>query len=363
MKHLFKHIKFFSSTATDLHNKSIKVSHRQTRKKAFLSAAVIALMQSALLLTGCGKEPDAVAPYIERTGFSFDTVINVRIYDKQDESLLDGCMKLADKYDKMFDINKEDSQLSRINSSAGKTVTVSEETADIISTALKYADLSGGAFNPSMGSVIGLWDFTSGSYNIPSQTAVDSALEHIDYRNITVDTYKNTVTVADPGCHIALGAIAKGYIADKMKDYLTSAGVNSAIINLGGNVLLIGSKPDGSDFTVGIEKPFEGTTSYAATVSLSDRSVVTSGVYERYFTVDDRIYHHILDPATGFPSDTGLYSVTILSDRSVDGDALSTSCFVLGRKKGMELIESLDNTEAVFITDKNEMIYSSGFPH
>jgi thiamine biosynthesis lipoprotein len=148
-----------------------------------------------------------------------------------------------------------------------------------------------------------------------------------------------------------------------MKDYLTSAGVNSAIINLGGNVLLIGSKPDGSDFTVGIEKPFEGTASYAATVSLSDRSVVTSGVYERYFTVDDRIYHHILDPATGFPSDTGLYSVTILSDRSVDGDALSTSCFVLGRKKGMELIESLDNTEAVFITDKNEMIYSSGFPH
>ena len=141
-----------------------------------------------------------------------------------------------------------------------------------------------------------------------------------------------------------------------------SAGIQSAIINLGGNVLLIGSKPNGKDFGVGIQKPFGDSGSFSEIVNTSDKSIVTSGVYERYFEKDGLIYHHILSPDNGFPVSNGLYSVTILSDKSIDGDALSTACFVMGPDEGMKLIESLDGIEAMFIDSDQKISYSSGFP-
>ena len=139
-------------------------------------------------------------------------------------------------------------------------------------------------------------------------------------------------------------------------------GVESAVINLGGNVLCVGSRPDGTPFRVGLQRPFADRNETIATIEVSDLSVVSSGIYERYFEQDGQLYHHILDPATGYPCENNLVAVTILSEESTDGDGLSTTCFALGLEKGMELIESLENVEAMFITEDNELHYSSGFP-
>ena len=157
-----------------------------------------------------------------------------------------------------------------------------------------------------------------------------------------------------------MGGIAKGYIADKMKDYLNEKGITSGMINLGGNVLTLGDKPDGSNYNIGIQKPFSDDGTAIASVEVSDKTVVSSGVYERYFYVGDNFYHHILNPKTGYPYDNNLLGVTIICPKSVDGDGLSTTCFALGLEDGMKLIESLDDTEAVFITDDYELHTTSG---
>ena len=160
---------------------------------------------------------------------------------------------------------------------------------------------------------------------------------------------------------IELGAIAKGFIADKLKEYLAGSGVTSGTINLGGNVLCIGKKTDGTPFRIGIQQPFADRNEIITAIKAEDISVVSSGIYERYFKKDGKIYHHILDPSTGYPYNNGLEAITIISKKSTDGDALSTTCFALGLEKGMEFAESLSGVYAVFITEDGEMHYSEGF--
>lgn len=165
--------------------------------------------------------------------------------------------------------------------------------------------------------------------------------------------------LTDSKAKLDLGGIAKGFIADKMKAYLQSKKITSGIINLGGNVLTVGEKSDGSDYTVGIQKPFDESGEPICTVKVKDKSVVTSGIYERYYRVDGKLYHHILDTTTGYPVNNNLYSVTIISDSSCDGDALSTTCFALGIDKAKELINSLSGVEAIFVTDDYSIITTS----
>jgi len=188
---------------------------------------------------------------------------------------------------------------------------------------------------------------------IPDQKVLEEAVSHIDYKNIQVDG--TTVTMKDPKCRIDLGGIAKGYIADRLKEYLEKEGIEHATINLGGNVLTIGTKPDGSDYKIGIQKPFAADGEVLEVLSVHDRSVVSSGDYERYFEKDGVIYHHILDPQSGWPVQNDLDQVTILSDSSADGDALSTTCYVLGLEKGMKLIQEMDDVEAIFVTKDGEI--------
>ena len=316
------------------------------------------LFLAAALFSGCTMKKSGP---ISRTGFYFDTVISIAIYDSEDETILDGCMKMASHYDQLFSAQKEGSDIWNVNHAKGKPVTVDSDTADLLQKALYYARLSGGRFDPTLGGVSSLWNFNGQTPGpVPAASDISSALTHVGYQNIELSG--NTVTLKDPDTQIDLGAIAKGYIADQMKSYLQKQGVKSAIINLGGNVLLVGSKPDHESFTVGIQKPFADNSTYITTVSASDLSIVSSGTYERYFEQDGKKYHHILDPSTGYPVENHLLGVTILSKRSVDGDGLSTTCFVLGLDEGMKLIESLPDTEAVFITDDDQLHYSSGFP-
>ena len=168
------------------------------------------------------------------------------------------------------------------------------------------------------------------------------------------------ITLPSDDIQFDVGAIAKGYIADRLKDFLVKKGVNSAIINLGGNVLCIGSKPDGTPFKVGIQKPFADRNETEAVMDIAGKSVVSSGIYERCFKQGGKLYHHILNPQTGYPYDNGLISVTIISDQSVDGDALSTTCFALGLKDGLKFAEK-KGVQAVFITEDYELHYTDGF--
>lgn len=316
------------------------------------------LVSSVLLLGGCGtsKEP------VSQTGFYFDTIVQITVYNETDFSCLENCLKLADKYEKMFSHTIEGSDIWKINHSNGRPVTVSDETIQLLEIALSYCDMTQGRIDITIETASELWDFhgdgSLDSGKIPDEKATAEAVSHVDYHNLLIDG--NTVTLADADASISLGFIAKGYIADKIKEYLLSQNVQSAIINLGGNLLAVGSKPDGTPFQFGIQKPFDTQGTPITVLSVSDKSAVSSGVYERYFYQDDILYHHILNPADGYPIQNNLLGVTVLSASSAAGDALSTSCFVLGLDEGMELIESLEDVEAIFITEDYRLHYSSG---
>lgn len=258
----------------------------------------------------------------------------------------------------MFSTTIETSEISRINNAGGNTVTVSDETADLIRKGIEYGDLSDGMFDITIASASSLWNFTDNKEKIiPDKEKLQEAVRHINYKCIKTDG--NQVTLTDPDARIDLGGIAKGYIADRLKDYLKSKGIRHALIDLGGNMLALGDRYDGNSFRIGLQKPFSDTGTVLGVLSVKDQSVVTSGDYERYFEKDGVIYHHILDPHTGYPIQNDLDQVTILSDKSVDGDALSTVCFTLGLDKGMELIHRLDNVEAVFVTKDGNIHVSS----
>ncbi len=320
---------------------------------------IISLATAAFIcisLSGCAavsKEP------MTYTDTVFDSVIALTIYDSKDQEILDECKSMCHKYDAMFSATNPDSEISKINQAGGNPVEVSSETATLIKKGLYYGKLSNGAFDITVGKVSGLWDFTAENPTIPDAAAIADALEHVDYRKVLVSG--NTVTMQDPEASIDLGGIAKGYIADQLKKYLEKEGVRHANINLGGNVQTIGGKPDGSDFNIGIQEPFSETGIPITSVKINDQSIVTSGTYQRYFEKDGTIYHHILDPKTGYPCQNGLSSITIITDSSLTADALSTTCFVLGPEEGLKLVNQLDNVDAVFIDNENEITYSNNF--
>lgn len=314
----------------------------------------------ALLLSGCAKSAE---PYA-RTAFLFDTAVTITIYDTdaaRADSLLTRCFTLCESYEGLFSRTMEGTDISSVNAHSGSFVAVHPETAELIRLGISYGELSDGLFDITIGPLSSLWDFHGGS-TVPDAGSLADAAALVDYRSISLKTQDGApaVRLDKPGAALDLGGIAKGYMADKLKEMLQNEGVSCAIISLGGNVLTIGSRPDGAPFRVGIRQPFDDTGAMAEVVEVTDRSVVTSGVYERYFYVGDTLYHHVLNPSTGLPMETDLYGATILSDSSADGDALSTICLSLGSEKGLEFIESLPGIEAVFITSDDQIIKSSG---
>ncbi len=307
-------------------------------------------------LSGCRPQSQPVT----YTDFYFDTVISLTFYNNDDSVLVDECFKRCDAYEKMFSRTIEGSDVWRINNSNGTPVPVSEETYDLIQEALFYCELTEGKIDITVAPLMDFWDFsnkTDGS-KPPSSEEISALLAHVDYRMIELGE-NNTVTLKDPEAAIDLGFIAKGYIADRLKEYLVSQGVTSALINLGGNVCVLGNKPDGSSYTIGIQKPFAPAGTTIDTVQITDSSVVTSGTYERSFEYEGITYHHILDATTGYPADNTLTGVTIVCPSSVRADALSTTCFVLGEEQALKYINTVEYTECILINREDEIIYSS----
>ena len=314
------------------------------------------LLLAALLLlcTGCSAENDL--PKLSEVGFYLDTVITMTAYT-EDAQLLKAAMEECGRYERLLSRTVEGSDVWRINHAGGEPVTVSDDTAAILRCAAAISEKSAGAFDITIAPASTLWDFTSGKAALPDRDELAAAAALVDYSKLRLEG--NTVTLP-AGMMIDLGAIAKGYIADRVKEYLASRGVKHAILSFGGNIVAIGTKPDGTDWKVGIQDIDKATGEYMLVVRNRGGSTVTSGIYERGFDLDGVRYHHLLNPRTGWPEQNELASVTILSEISMEGDALATAAFVLGPAKGMELIESLPGIEAVFIARDRQVSFSSG---
>ena len=314
-----------------------------------------------ICISGCRRNAEPVT----ETGFYLDTVVQITLYDtdSRDSCIqnIQECFELIHQYECLFSATVEDSDIWKINHSSGSPVSVSDDTISLLSTAIYYSELSKGKVDLTVLPLSELWDFGSeGNSHIPNDDAIQEAVSHIDYHTVRIDG--NTVMLLDSDAAIDLGFIAKGYIADRLKEYLLEQGVKNACINLGGNLITIGTKPNGQPYRIGIQKPFGEGGEIITAIDVTDYSVVSSGIYERYFYEDGVLYHHLLDIATGYPAVNNIAGVTILAPSSVDADALSTTCFFLGIDAGMELIKSIENTEVLFITMDGNLISSDGFP-
>ena len=303
-----------------------------------------------------------------REGFAFNTVVQVSLYDGdrdgKNQEILDGCMELCAKYESILSRTRQDSEVYGINKAAAETkddsitVAVSEPVQELVEAGLRYAEISQGGFDITIGSVSSLWDFTSETPQVPSEQAIAEGVSKVDISGCRLEG--NMLTVKK-GTVLDFGGIAKGYVADKLKSYLQESGIRHGLVNLGGNILLLGGKSDDESFTIGIQKPFGQQNETLGAVNAKDISVVSSGVYERYFEQEGKRYHHILNPRTGMPYENHILGVTVLSPTSLEGDGLSTTCFTLGVEEGIRLVDSLEHVEVMYVTEDGEQYFSSGF--
>ena len=322
------------------------------RLKGYVALLMVFVL-SIFAFAGCENKEDT---YISTQEMFFDTVISIKLFGTEDESILDGCRKIMSDYENMFSRTIDSSDVSRINNAKGESVSVSDETIFLIETALKFSEMSEGAFDITTAPLSDLWNIKENPGIIPDEESINEALSHVGYENIVIHE-DNMVSLKDPQAAIDLGALAKGYAGDKLKEYVKSQGIESGIIDLGGNIVTIGKKPDNSEYNIGIQKPFDKRNAVITTVKVNDKSVVSSGTYERYFEKDGKIYHHIFDPFTGYPVDNDLEEVSIISDSSLSGDAFSTTCFALGKEKGMELADKYsEEIDAFFVTEDMEIL-------
>ncbi len=323
-------------------------------KKNFVYLTVLAYVIHTL--SGCTP---ATAP-VSVSGIYCDTIINIDIYGagKDSQTICDNCRNMCEHYQNLFDKNNPVSDIYAVNHSDSGKVSVDHDTALLLGKALVYSEKSDGLFDITIAPVSSLWDFHEENAHIPGDHEIMAALPLVDYTALSADPGNNTVTLKK-GMSIDPGGVAKGYIADRIAEYLLSCSITGAIINMGGDIRVIGTKPDNSMFSIGINDPFkDGTIGMA--LGISDMSVATSGIYERCFTSEGRTYHHILDPSTGYPVDTDIESVTVITESATDADCLCTLCILYGSEKAMELIENTEDTEAVMILTDNTMLTSSG---
>lgn len=316
-------------------------------KKYFISAMLSAL----LFLTGCSAESSPEP--VQGTFFAMDTVMDFTIYGES--GLIDQSESLIASLESLVSVTDADSELYAINQTGSGTLT--GKASSLMEQALEICRRTDGALDLSIYPIVRAWGFTTGSYQVPDEAEIQALLPLVDYRKIQYDAATGTVTLPE-GMEIDLGSVAKGYAGQLAAQMLREHGVQSALLNLGGNVQTVGTKPDGSPWQIGIKDP-QGEDAMMV-LSVEDQAVVTSGGYERYFEQDGQTYWHIMDPSTGHPADSGLISVTIVGDEGVVCDGLSTALFVMGLEKAADLWAQSGDFEAVFVTASGEVYITEG---
>lgn len=318
------------------------------------------LIFSLSLLAGCSKNTKTAEP-LSRSELLMGTVVNVSLYDSDNEEILNKVFDKVKELESILSINENGTLVDKINDEAGiNPVKVDDYTYTVVKKGIEYSKLSNGLFDISVGPIVKLWSIGLPEAKVPTQEEINEKLPLIGYSDIELNDTDETIYLKRKGMMIDLGGIAKGYTADVISDLLTEEGVKSAIINLGGNVYAHGKKPNGSDWKIGIQNPFTERGGIIGTITTNNKSIVTSGIYERYIEKDGVKYHHILSPKTGYPYENEIAGITIVSDKSIDGDALSTSVFAMGVEEGMKFVNSIDSIDAIFITKDNKVYITEG---
>lgn len=321
------------------------------RKRTSILIAII--LAAALIFSACATVHE---PPISITEFALDTVVTISLYKGGSKEVLQQCTQIIKDYEKVFSKTIQGSDVWNLNNAQGQAVEVSAEMLELMKTSLDISKLSQGAFDVTIGAVSSLWNFTSQESILPEDDEIKANLKKVDYNNVVI---KDNTILLKNGAQIDLGSVAKGYISNKICEFLRAENVKAAIVDLGGNIEVVGNK-FGRPWNVGIQDPKRVRNVPMAAVKCEDLSVVTSGIYERNFVIDDKMYYHLLDPKTGYPVDNNLASVTVIGKDSEICDALSTVLFVLGEQKGKEFIENYDNYQAIFIDKQENISYSSG---
>ena len=316
-----------------------------------------------IFLTACnsGASKESNTP-LSRTEFLLGTVTTISLYDHQSEETLDLAIEKLKELEDTLSINKTGTLIDEINDAAGiHPVVVDENTYDIIEKGLFYSELTNGAFDITVGPIVKLWNIGFPEARIPSPTEIEDALPLVGFDKVTLNPEDLSVYLTEPGMRLDLGGIGKGYAADEIAKLLRQEGVEHAIIDLGGNVYTLGNKPGNQLWTVGVQDPFNPRGKIIGRLKTENKSIVTSGIYERF--IEDEAghkYHHILNPKTGYPYENQIAGVTIVSDYSTDGDALSTAVFAMGIEEGLAFVEDLEGVDAIFITLDSKVYVTDG---
>jgi thiamine biosynthesis lipoprotein len=272
------------------------------------------------------------------------------LYDQAKTEVYEDIFRRIREIESRMSVFLPDSDISRVNAAAGiEPVQVHDDVFKVIERALHFAEISGGAFDPTVGPLVSLWGIAGNNPRVPSQDEISAVLPLVNWRDIEMDRERRSVFLKRPGMALDLGAIAKGYVADEAAAIVRDAGLERALIDLGGNIITYGMKQDRTPWRVGLQNPLGDRGDYVGFVSGWEQTVVTSGIYERYFMEDGVHYHHLFSPFSGYPAHNNLLSVTVVAVISMDADALSTAAFVMGYEKGRTLIDSLDGVEAIFL--------------
>lgn len=327
------------------------------------------LLAGLMLCSGCAAKREQAQQMLqqqkekdryESMTLAMDTVINMTVYHEQGDEILLEAEQEIQRLENLFSVTKEDSDISRLNANAGKEETqLSEETFSLLQTSKEISAQTGGCFDITISPVVKLWGFMEEEHYVPSQTEIDQAMALVNEDLLQLDASAFSAFLEEEGMAVDLGAIAKGYASAVVAELLREKGVASAMISLGGNLACIGTKPDGSLWEAALANPLD-ETDYVGLFQVQDCFLITSGGYQRYFEQDGKRYHHIIDPDTGYPAESGLLSVTILSQDGTKADALSTALFVMGLDKAIDFWRSSSDFEAVFITEDGRVIATEG---
>lgn len=316
---------------------------------------ILGLAVCFIAFTSCSGKTLKNEPQ-SKSFFAMDTYMTITAYGENAETALNQAEERVKELEKIWSVTDENSEIYAVNHSDGAAVAVSNETAELLDYSLRISDLTNGALDCTMYPVLTAWGFTTSNYNIPTDTELANLLKNTGYEKVKLNG--NSIAIPED-MQIDLGAVGKGYTGDLIVDILQENGIESALLDLGGNIQTIGTKPDGTDWKLGLRSPFdEGSF---ATLEVSDCAVITSGGYERYFVGEDgETYWHILDPETGKPAHSGLISVTIVGKEGRLCDALSTSLFVMGLDKATELWKQRDDFEMVLVSEEGEIYLTEG---
>ncbi|MBS4199389.1 FAD:protein FMN transferase [Bacillus sp. FJAT-49732] len=318
---------------------------------------------SVILLSGCGQshQPKVLSSPYKETEFLMGTVVTIRIYDEGKEEVLEHAFKRIKSLADQITVNEQGSEIDNINKNAGiQAVKVSEDINKLIAAGKEYSEKADGTFDISIGPLTSLWHIGFPDARKPNDTEIESVLPLISFNDIELNTDEKTVLLKKKGMQLDLGAIAKGFITDEVAKVLIQHDVETAIIDLGGNIYVMGKNPSGIEWTVGIQDPFSPRGEIVGKINESNKSIVTSGIYERFLEVDGMKYHHLLNPKDGYPFQNDVAGVSIITDLSIDGDALSTIVFSKGIKEGMKFIEGIKGAEAIFISTEKKIFTTTG---